>query len=522
MGFLKKIFAGRHAAVQQLPAGTITVNRDGQVVTSTVSSAYPKKLLQDIGRDVLALFSEARVAQMPLAEVSLHFGSLRITARELGIRTEASSRFERGVSPATVMTALDRACHLVELLGAGEVVGGVFDHYPDPLKPATVKGSVRRIAARTGVGIAADEMLSILKRLHFSASVEGDTLTATAPDYRQDIEQEADLCEEVLRLAGYERIPSTRLRGEATAGGDSLRRRRQLKLQGLLSGLGYDEIINYSFFGQKQLDSLGLSSNDRRLQALRIRNPLGEDTALLRTTLAPDMLKVLGLNMAHGNKEAQLYEFGTLFDTMCKTKEGLPTENLCLSLGSYGKDMSFYALRDAVLTLLNKEGVAFDIQAQGEPYLHPGRSAVITGHKGQIAMMGEVHPDIAESYGMTEKAYLAEIDLETLYACAQPMDKVHDLPRMPAVNRDIALVLPAAQTLLPVLNAIRVAGGAMLENAQLFDVYKGAQLGEGKKSAAFSLTFRSSDHTLLEAEIAALMDKVQRSCKAQFGAKIRE
>lgn len=446
----------------------------------------------------------------------------RITARELGIRTEASSRFERGVNPMTVMTALDRACHLVESLGAGEVVGGVFDHYPHPLKSSAVKGSVRHIAARTGVDIAADEMLFILKRLHFSASVDGDTLTATAPDFRQDIEQEADLCEEVLRLAGYERIPSTRLRGETTSGADSLRRKRQLRLQCLLSGLGYDEIINYSFFGQKQLESLGLPSDDKRLQAMRIRNPLGEDTALLRTTLAPDMLKVLGLNMAHGNKEARLYEFGTLFDATRKTEEGLPTERLCLSLGCFGKDESFYTLRDAVLTLLSKEGAAFDIQARGEPYLHPGRSAVITGSKGQIAIAGEIHPDTAESYGMTEKAYLAEIDLEMLFACAQPMDKARDLPRMPAVSRDIALVLPEVQPLLPVLNAIRRAGGMMLEDAQLFDVYRGAQLGEGKKSAAFSLTFRSTDHTLPEAEITTLMDKVQRSCKTQFGAEIRE
>ena len=172
--------------------------------------------------------------------------------------------------------------------------------------------------------------------------------------------------------------------------------------------------------------------------------------------------------------------------------------------------------------LLNREGVAFDIQAQGEPYLHPGRSAVISGSKGQIATVGEVHPATAESFGMTEKAYIAEIDLEALYACAQPMDKVEDLPRMPAVSRDIALVLPEAQELLPVLNAVRRAGGVMLEDVQLFDVYRGAQLGEGKKSAAFSLTFRSTDHTLLEAEIAALMDKVQRSCKVQFAAEIRE
>ncbi len=446
----------------------------------------------------------------------------RVTAREHGIRTEASSRFERGVSPMTVMTALDRACHLVELLGAGEVVSGMYDHYPHPLKQAAVKGSVMRIAARTGVSIAADEMVSILRRLSFDVTLQGDTLTATAPDYRQDIEQEADLCEEILRLAGYDRIPSTRLSGETTSGTDSILRSMKSGLQGVLSGLGYDEIINYSFFGPKLLDSLGLPGDDKRLRALRIRNPLGEDTAIMRTTLAPDMLKVLSLNMAHGNKAARLYEFGTLFDPARKTAEGLPTESHCLCMGSYGKDENFYALRDAVLTLLDKEGVDYDILAQGEPYLHPGRSAVITSKNRQIAMVGEVHPDTADSFAMTEKSYLAEIDLEALFSSTKPIGIVHDLPRQPAVSRDIALVLPESQPLLPVLNAIKRAGGALLEDAQLFDVYKGTQLGEDKKSAAFSLTFRSGERTLLEAEIADLVDKVKRSCKAQFGAAVRE
>ena len=445
----------------------------------------------------------------------------RLSARALGIRTEASGRFERGVNPLTVPQALDRACHLVEQLGAGQPAQGMIDIYPQPTAPAVVTASVERIAKRSGVAITGQEMADLLRRLHFEVTLEGDTLTATAPIFRQDIEQEADLCEEVLRLAGYDRIPSTLMRGEITPGGDSQTRLRQTKLARALNGLGYDEIINYSFFGQKQLDSLGLSSEDPRLNALRIRNPLGEDTALMRTTLIPDMLRVLATNMSRGTDRALLYEFGTVFDAAAPTEEGLIAERPYLCLGCYGDQESFYTLRDAVLTLLAQEGVPYGITAQAENYLHPGRSAIITSGQETIARVGEVHPDTLETFGLDGRAYLAEIDLEKLYQHARPMDKVRDLPRMPAVSRDIALVLNKEQELLPVMNAISRAGGALLEDVQLFDVYRGAQAGEGKKSAAFALTFRAADRTLEEQEIATLMDKVQRSVKAQFGAEVR-
>ena len=241
-------------------------------------------------------------------------------------------------------------------LDAGEVVSGVIDLYPQPLAPARVSASVKRIAASTGVDLSAQEMARLLRRLRFEVSLDGDRLSAVAPVFRQDIEQEADLSEEVLRLAGYDRIPATSMRGEAKPGGDSLRRRRQARLQALLSGLGYDEIINFSFFSQKHLDLLMLDAGDPRLQALKIRNPLGEDTALMRTTLMPDMLRVLALNQAHGNEEARLYEFGTVYDALHRTEEGLVTERPFLSLGLYGGESSFYDLRDAVLTLLTRKG----------------------------------------------------------------------------------------------------------------------------------------------------------------------
>lgn len=446
--------------------------------------------------------------------------STRVTARGLGIRTEASGRFERGVNPRTVIQALDRACHLVEELDAGEVAGGLIDLYPGPLKPVVVKASVKGIAARCGVDISADEMVTILRRLHFSVAAAGDTLTVTAPDFRQDIEQEADICEEVLRMAGYDRIPSTLMKGEAMQGFDSQNRLRQKALSSLLNGRGYDEIYNYSFFGAKQLDSLHLSPDDERLNPLRIRNPLGEDTALMRTSLVPDMLKTLALNMARGNEQAMLYEFGTVFSSRQRTD--IPyDEQPWLCLGLYDEGSDFYTLRDTVLLLLDRQGIKHAITAGSQPYLHPGRSAVITANGALIARLGEVHPAVCEEYGMDGRAYLAEIDLTAFWAAATPMPAIKELPRMPAVSRDIALVLDIKQELLPVMEAIRRAGGALMEDARLFDVYRGSQLPEGKKSCAFSLSFRAPDRSLEEKEITALMDKVQRSVKAQFGADVR-
>ncbi len=446
--------------------------------------------------------------------------STRLTARALGIRTESSGRFERGVNPRTVLQALDRACHLIRALDAGEVVSGLIDLYPAPLEPARVKASIKGIAERGGVDIEAEEMVSILRRLHFEVELSGDTLSVTAPDFRQDIEQEADICEEVLRMAGYDRIPSTLMQGRTMPGFDSESRLRQKALAVLLNGQGYDEIYNYSFFGTKQLDSLRLEDGDPRLDALRIRNPLGEDTALMRTSPVPDMLATLALNMARGNEMALLYEFVTLFSN--KPGEGTPYEEQpWLCLGRYGEGSDFYALRDSVLLLLERMGLPYTITAQAQPYLHPGRSAAITSNGALIARVGEVHPAVCEAYGMDDRAFVAELDLSAFWAAATPMPPVKDLPRMPAVSRDIALVLDAAQELMPVMEAVRRAGGALLEEVRLFDVYRGAQLPPDKKSCAFSLSFRAPDRSLEEKEITALMEKVQRSVKAQYGAQVR-
>ena len=445
----------------------------------------------------------------------------RLSARRMGIRTESSGRFERGVSASDIMLALDRACQLVNQLNAGDVVGGCYDLYEKLEEPKPIVCSVKRLAARTGVDITADEMVKALEKLNFSVALDGDTLTATAPDYRQDVERDADICEEVLRMVGYDRIPSTRLRGETTPGGLNPWMQRKATLRKLLSGLGYDEMMTFSFVSLKSIAALGLEESDPRMHPVLVRNPLGEDTACMRTTLAPDMLRILSGNYNRGNDVAMLYEFGTLYDGTRRTEEGLPTESPALCLGAYGKGLDFYALRGAVETLCVQNGVKTKVVAGADRYYHPGRSARLLCGETCVAQLGQIHPDIAAANDLPEETLLAEIDLVALYQHAQPMGEAAPISRMQAVSRDIALVMDESQQLGPVMDAIRAAAGSLLEDVRLFDVFRGVQLGLGKKSAAFSLTFRSPDQTLTDEVLNPVMKKVLKACKEQFDAEIR-
>ncbi len=447
--------------------------------------------------------------------------STRVTSRALGIRTESSGRFEKGVSVKTAMEAMNRACQLINELDAGDVVSGVIDIYPNPAQPQVIEASCERIARRTGVDIPADEIVRILESLHFTVVREGDKLTVTVPDYRQDVEGEADLSEEALRVYGYDHIPSTLLRGETTPGGRSDRMRLKDEISRVLTGMGFYEIMNFSFVSPKQIEKLGLEKGDKRLNPLPIRNPLGEDTSVMRTTLAPDMLSTLALNMNHGNEEARLYEVAATFDAEARTSENLPTETQKLCLGMYGKSADFYALRSVVERLLMHLGIACTIEAGGENYLHPGRRAILKAGETVVCTLGEVHPDVREKFDMPARAYIAEICLAAVAELKKPMGAVKPMPRYPAVTRDLSLVMAESTQVGPLLADMAKAGGAILEDAKMFDVYRSAQLGEGKKSIAFSFVFRGADHTLTEAEITKAMEKIQKVAAEKHEAVIR-
>ncbi len=445
----------------------------------------------------------------------------RLAARSLGMRTEASGRFEKGVSPKTAMEAMQRACQMINLLDAGDVVPGIIDVYPNPQKPQVIHASLLRIAKRTGVAIPAQAMVEILKSLHFEVKVNSDEIDVTVPDFRQDVEGEADLSEEVLRIYGYESIPATRLRGEATPGGRSTFMRFRDALGLRLNGLGLSEIMNFSFISQKAIEKLNLAREDGRNKPLMLLNPLGEDTRVMRPSLVPGMLQTLALNMNRGNEKAWLYEVAAVFDMNKPTEENLPTETPTLCIGLYGGQADFYTLRDIVSTLLTVWGIKAEIAPGGESYHHPGRCAVLTVNGQRLAVLGEVHPDTMEAFDMPERGLIAEIDLSLASSLAVLMGDVNPLPRYPAVSRDLALVMAESQPVGPVMAAMEKAAGVLLEECRMFDVYRGAQLGEGKKSVAFSLSFRAADHTLTEAEITAAMEKVLKACAQDFNAVIR-
>ena len=446
--------------------------------------------------------------------------SIRITARALGIRTESSGRFERGVSPATVMDALNRACQMVNELDAGDVVSGVIDLYPQPVQPATLTVSCARMARRAGVDIAPEEMEKILKKLLFQVERSGDQMVITAPAFRQDVDQEADICEEVLRYAGYDRIPITHLRGETPMGGNNDKGTRQQLIRRQLTGMGFYESMTFSFISSKAIAQLGLPKEDERNKPLMVRNPLGEDTACMRTTLLPGLLKTLATNIKNGNENGRIYEMGTIFDAQHRTADGLPTELPGLALGMYG-NVDFYAIRGVVEALCQQAGISCTIASCDEPYLHPGRRAALKVNDQVLAVVGEMHPDAAARFDLSGRCYVAQVNLPVFFAASRPMGTVNSIARFPAVNRDLALVMKESQQVGPLMDAIRHGCGALLEDIRMFDVFRGIQIGAGNKSVAFSLTYRAADHTLTEEEINRLTEKALKIAKEQFGAVLR-
>ena len=447
--------------------------------------------------------------------------AIRLTSRAHGMRTEASGRFERGVACGTVMDALNRACELVTLLDAGDVVSGCYDFYPNPKPQQVITASVARIQERAGVDIPADDMVAILRKLQFGCERDGDTLTVTVPAWREDMDGEADVCEECLRIYGYEHIGATNLRGETTQGGVSPMKALKDRVMGILAGMGYLEIMNFSFTGVAEIQKLGLPADDLRNEPMPIRNPLGEDTAVMRSTLACDMMRTLAFNQNHSSETAFLCEMAAVFNHHQPTEEGLPTETQTLCLGAYGPNVDFFTVRGALEAILRMCGITCEVEAGGDCYYHPGRKARLVRGGTVFAQLGEVHPAVREKFDMPKRAIVAELNLETLLTYAKPMGEMKPLPRFPAMQRDLALVMAEAVAVGPLMSDMRKAAGKLLESIEMFDVYRGVQIGEGNKSIAFSLTFRAPDRTLTTEELQKAMDKVQKVCAEKHNAVIR-
>ena len=443
---------------------------------------------------------------------------IRKGALALGMRTEASAKFEKGLDPMNTLPAVDRACELVEMLGAGEVLPGTIDILNYVPQPRVLKLEPDRINGLLGTDIAADEMVRILKKLDFG--VEGDQVTV--PSWRGDVLGMADLAEEVARFHGYNNIPVTLMRGQTTLGGFSEEEKLERQLGGMCRAMGYDEIITYSFISPTCYDKIRWAADDPRRESFKILNPLGEDTSIMRTTVLPSMLEILTRNYNYRNQNVKLYEVGRIY--LPGGEDGLAIENRVLSMGAYGDDMDFFALKgavEAILKDLRALNVRFEVPSVPNPSYHPGRVADVYVGDSRIGVLGQVHPLVAKSYGVDAEFYCAELDFNQLLHMDRSVPEYVPLPKFPAVTRDIAVVCDEAITVGALEDCIRKGAKGLLKDVTLFDIYRGKGIPEGKKSVAFNLVLRADDRSLTADEADADVKSILETLEKELGAVLR-
>lgn len=461
--------------------------------------------------------------------------SVRTTAKRLGLRTEASSRYEKGIDPNLCRDAADRVCHLIELIGAGKVVGGSVDVYPEPEEPKTVHGRVSRINSVLGVEISREQMVRYFESLEMKVEGEGDDLYVTPPTVRQDIEIEEDLIEEVARLYGYDRLPVTIPKGNNEASQSYARDVKDLA-RDTMCALGANEIQTYSFVSPKGVDNIRIDDDSWERAFVKILNPLGEDTSVMRTVLTPGMLEVLARNYSRNREAVRAFEIGNTFMTNLIDDKGLPIESDAMSIGFYGAKEDFFTLKGAIEELLEKLGIC-DIEFVPEKHYgtyHPGRCARIMvkephmtsdgteGEMTELGIMGEVHPDVCEKYGIGTRCYTAEL-LFNLVTEMADLEKVYKpLPKYPATTRDIALVVDEKMAAGEIQKVIMAAGGDLLREVKLFDVYRGPQVGENKKSVAFALTYRHDEKTLTDDDVNQVHNGILDALREKLDVTLRD
>ena len=434
--------------------------------------------------------------------------NIRLSAKRLGLRTDASGKFEKGLDPNNALEAINRACQLIEMLGAGEVVGGVVDIYDEVRQPKRISFEPEKMNRLLGTGIGSGQMLDYFKTIGLEYDESSNEVVV--PTFRQDLECMADLAEEVARFYGYDNIPSSLPQGEATAGKLSYKLRIEGIAKDIAEFCGFSQGMTYSFESPKVFDKLLLPEDSSLRQTVDILNPLGEDFSIMRTTTLNGMLTSLSTNYNRRNKNVRLYELGNVYLPKAVPVTELPDERMQFTLGMYG-DGDFYTMKGVVEEFLEKVGmkkiVRYDKDA-GKPFLHPGRQANILYAGEVIGYLGEVHPQVLDNYNIGDRAYIAILDMPTIYDKTTFDRKYEGIAKYPAVSRDISMIMPKSLQVGDVEEVIRKKGGSLLESYQLFDIYEGAQIQMGYKSVAYSIVFRAKDHTLEEKEVSEIMDKI--------------
>ncbi|MEG0371675.1 MAG: phenylalanine--tRNA ligase subunit beta [Clostridium sp.] len=444
--------------------------------------------------------------------------NIRLTSKKLALRTDASGKFEKDLDPNLCEIAINRACHLVEAIGAGKVISDVIDIYNEKVESVHLDVDSKWINSFLGMDISVDRMKEILESL--SMNVSGDEiLSIDVPSFRQDIRIREDVAEEIVRIYGYDKIPSVRIKGEAVEAAWTLEQKLTKIVKETMVGSGFYEALTYSFIAPKVFDNINVEADSHLRNCIKINNPLGEDFSLMRTTTMPSILDSLSRNYAMGNKEALLFEVSKVY---IPTENELPDERLKLTIGMYG-DVDFYELKGVIEVLLEKLSVnkfVFERESSNSSF-HPGKTANLLVRNRNVGTLGEIHPEVLENYGFENRVFFAEIDLFSIFDASKTEKKYKALPKFPAVTRDIAMLVNEDVTVGEIESIIKKNGKAILEEVKLFDVYRGAQIPEGKKSVAYALVYRCENKTLKDEDVNKVHNGVVNALSEKLSAELR-
>lgn len=454
---------------------------------------------------------------------SANFNGLNIrnTSKKLNLRTEASGKFEKDLDPNLCELAVKRVCALVEELGAGTVMAGEIDIYNEVKNPHTLTVDFKWINKFLGSRISPIDMKKYLDGLDLFTEIEGDNLVVTCPTFRSDLNIKEDVAEEVARIHGYNNFESTLATCEAEKSGKSEKQKLEDRVINALIGSGYNQSISYSFVSNKIFDKLLIPEDSCLRDVVEIRNPLGEDFKVMRTTTISSMMESLSRNYVKSNEYAMLFEIGKVY-IKNEDETQLPEERNILTIGMYGAGdyLELKGVVENVLAGLGIENAGF-VRESENPTFHPGKTAALKLRNKVSGVIGEIHPDVSENYGIDTRCFIAELNLDMLFECAKSDRRYKALPKFPAVTRDMAILVDDTVLVQEIEDTIKKQGGGILESANLFDVYKGSQIPEGKKSIAYALVYRHSDRTLTDADVNKVHDKILKSLEHKLGAELR-
>lgn len=448
--------------------------------------------------------------------------SVRLTSKKFNLRSEASSRFEKGIDPNLSQIAVDRACQLIEEIGAGTVVKGNIDVYKNVKVESTITLRPERAKKILGIDISKEEMIRYLNNLGIKSEIKDGLIYSDIPTFRLDLEMEVDLIEEVGRMYGFHNIKSKPLVGVLTRGERPYDRQIEYKVKTILQGLGLNEVMTYSFISPRAYDRINVSVDDKLRNYIELINPLGEDYSVMRTTLIPNMLDLLSRNYNRGIKQCLFYEIGNIFIPKELPVTRLPDEKKVISFGVYG-EKDFYYLKEVIDKTLDKLGIkgAEYIKEKDLDTFHPGRTAKIILNGKDLGVIGEIHPDVSENYEIKDKVYIGWVDFEKIIKETNLDIKFKSLPKYPSINRDIALILNRDIPVGDIEKLIKKHGEELIEKIELFDVYTGDQIPEEMKSVAYSITYRSSDRTLIDKEVSDIQNAIIDDLKQAYDAELR-